>query len=447
MASLETGGFARSTVPIDPGLVDPRLLSLDYSKLLEGANQGLQLANNFGQLRDQAIARDQALRTRDAAIQAANIKARLAAQQSNADLELLPQETAARRSGLQLKNLQVAGDIARNPSAQELENLQLDTGLGKQRFELATQPKKQALELGSMDVEAGAQRLAQQKQQLDSLTNQTQQLVAEETNAFLKQHPEATQQDLQAKLMTSRRLLDHMQKLDKFEKDNPDFVTSGAAAEFARNKAAVATGDATVSSGGIPPSATVVNPNREFSVRTARNLADADKVLNFGSLSAIQAFQATPEGKRIVGKILSTPAAFGYDLQKENKGQDLKAVEEFRKALQNGIPPTPQTTPTPPASANPAATSTQKKTPITLTPAPTPSAALPAPVAQNPTPVASLPIATIPAPVVPAPAIVPKTQPKPVAARKYPTLTPQEAAMQPPGTLFYDTEGNLRKRH
>ena len=355
--ALQTGGFARTSTPINPGLVDPRLLAVDYSRILQGAGQGLQLAGDYGNLRDRALARDQAMRTREAQIAATNAQAKLATGQAGAGLELLPTETENRRNELQLKGLELGSDLERNPRAQELKNLQLDTGLGSQRFELANQPREQNLKVGAQNLQETQQGLDRQKQQLDSITNETQRLVAEETQAFMKAHPEATQQELQAKLMTSKRLLNHMSVLDKFEKDNPDFIASGAAAEYAKNKATQAESQYTVEHGGIRPSSvSSPTPEREFNNRGARNLADADKILNFGSLEAIRAFQKTPEGKRIVGNILSASPSIGYNLQKENKGKDLLAVEAFRKTLEPPIPAAtaPSTQPVPGVPAAPA---------------------------------------------------------------------------------------------
>ncbi len=80
MATLPTGGFARSSIVAQPGLVDPRLLALDPSAIFRGAGQGLQLASLYGQNRDDAIARQEA----------AQLAApRLAAQR--AQLELAPE--------------------------------------------------------------------------------------------------------------------------------------------------------------------------------------------------------------------------------------------------------------------------------------------------------------------------------------------------------------------
>jgi len=59
MATLPTGGFTQSRIQLQPGLVDPRILALDLSAIGRGANQGLQLADNFSQMRDRAIARQQ----------------------------------------------------------------------------------------------------------------------------------------------------------------------------------------------------------------------------------------------------------------------------------------------------------------------------------------------------------------------------------------------------
>jgi hypothetical protein len=422
--ALPTGGFAHSSVGINPGLVDPRLLAPDYTAFLNGAGQGLQLVNHYGQIQDLALARDQQQRTQEAAIAAANARSNLQLQQTGADLQLLPQETVNRSQQLELQSGLTQGELARMRTSEEAKNLTLKNNLGEQQFQLETQPARQTLARGRMNLEFGKQKLdtTQQsldaaKQDLDAITNETNQIVAQETQNFLKKNPQMTQDELQAKLLTNERIIKQQQALDQFEKDHPDFVSSGAAAQYAENKAKVAVGDATVAAGGVAPNAAVVNPGREFATRSARNLADADKILNFGSLDAIRAFQQTPDGKRIVGAILSAPSSLPYNLERENKGKDKAAVEAFRQVLATPPATPPSTTAKPGTPAQPSAGAG-----VLLPPAKAPVAAIPAPT----------------------PAVVPTNK---IIPRKYPTLTADEAAIQPPGTLFYDVNGNLRQRH
>jgi hypothetical protein len=88
MATLPTGGFARATVMPDPGLVDPRLLAADYTGIVRGANEGLQLAGNFSRLQDAAIARADAAALRDPRLAAERAQLELAPRMAQNQLAL-----------------------------------------------------------------------------------------------------------------------------------------------------------------------------------------------------------------------------------------------------------------------------------------------------------------------------------------------------------------------
>lgn len=88
MATLPTGGFARASVMPDPGLVDPRLLAADYAGIVRGANEGLQLAGNFGRLQDAAIARADAAAIRPQRLAAERAQLELAPRMAQNQLAL-----------------------------------------------------------------------------------------------------------------------------------------------------------------------------------------------------------------------------------------------------------------------------------------------------------------------------------------------------------------------
>jgi len=101
MATLQTGSGQLSQ-RIDPGLVDPRLLAADFSRIGQGIEQGMGLANNFATMRENAqmrpirgaLANFELAKAEEFAAQAANRGAL-------ADLNIAALEAAQARMPLQ----------------------------------------------------------------------------------------------------------------------------------------------------------------------------------------------------------------------------------------------------------------------------------------------------------------------------------------------------------
>lgn len=72
----------------DPGLVDPRLLAADYTGIVRGAGEGLQLASNFARMQDAAQARADAAALRPQRIAAERAQLELAPRMAQNQLAL-----------------------------------------------------------------------------------------------------------------------------------------------------------------------------------------------------------------------------------------------------------------------------------------------------------------------------------------------------------------------
>lgn len=357
MATLPTGGFARSSIVAQPGLVDPRLLALDPSAVLSAAGQGLRLVDMYGNLQDSATLRREQDAIRANRIGAANARNRLVADQAGADLALLPADTTARASRLALDTTRDQSALTLEPMRQELAGDKLRLDQGDVSFRLDTQPDVQTLgrrdnelALADQDLKRADQGLKKGEQAIQQLKNAADLAVQEETNKFLAANPQATAQQLEAGLLQNKRVLDSAKAYNDFIAKNPDFEQAGLETQQAGMAAQRAVADATVRAGGVAPNQGVVNPNREFQTRSARNLADADKILQFGDLNRVQAFQATPEGQAIIAAILSAPPNLPVRLTPQQRA----SIDTYRAQR---AAPAPQAVPAavPPQAAAPRA--------------------------------------------------------------------------------------------
>jgi hypothetical protein len=369
MATLPTGGFARSSIVAQPGLVDPRLLALDPSAVLAAAGQGLRLVDMYGNLQDTAVARGEQDAIRGGRINAANARNRLVTDQAGADLALLPAETTARTARLALDTNRDQGALTLEPTRQALAGDKLRLDQGDVTFRLDTQPDVQTLErrsnelaLADQDLKRADQGLKRGEQAIQQLKNSADLAVQEETNKFLAANPQATAQQLEAGLLQNKRVLDTAKAYNDFVAKNPGFEQAGLETQKATLAAQRAVADATVRSGGVAPNQGVVNPNREFQTRSARNLADADKILQFGDLNRVQSFQATPEGQAIIAAILSAPPNLpvrltpqqraSIDSYRAQRAAPAPAPAPAPQAVPGAVPPQAQAVPiTPPQSA------------------------------------------------------------------------------------------------
>lgn len=332
-----------------PGLVDPRLLAFDPSAILRAASQGLQLVDQFGNVQDASAARRENDAIRSGRIDAANARNLLNAEQATAGLSLLPAETSARSGQLALAESRNAGDLRLEPARQSLDAQKLQLDQGSTGFALETQPTEQRiarganeLTLAGQDLQKADQDLKKGTQAIEKLKNDADLAVQQETNKFIAANPQATAQQLEAAMLGNQRVLQTAKAYQDFLVKNPDFDTAGLETQKATMAAQRAVADATVRSGGVTPNQGIVNPNREFTTREARNLADANKALQFGGLDQVRAFQATPEGQAIISAILTAPQNLPVRLSPQQR----TAIETFR--TRNVAPaPAPAAAPVP----------------------------------------------------------------------------------------------------
>jgi hypothetical protein len=345
MATLPTGGFARTSVLPQPGLVDPRLLAVDYSGIIRGAGEGLQLAGAYGQLRDQVDARRENARTRAQRIAAQNARNQYLTEKSQSDLGSIAAEDSVRRKGLQLEDKSLDRQIELEPMASDLARKKLSLAQGEAAFEINRQPVAQQLqETGDIlkaqgqELEKTQNNLSRQAQEIDAIQNSAQKAIADETAEFVRSNPGATTEKLQAQLAQSKRLKAQSEKLEKFIDENPEYDTQKFRTDLAQSIAAEVQANYIVKQGGAPTPRRV-SEKTKFSEQAAVNLANADKYLGLGSLELVEAFQKTPRGKKVVSDV--SQYSGNRPITPEAAREAQQAVNEFLESVnRESSPPT-----------------------------------------------------------------------------------------------------------
>lgn len=435
--AINTGGYGVSGLR-GINLLDPRLLTPDYTSALQGVNQGLETVAAGGRLYDAAAARRENADTRAQRIAAANARNKQAAASALAEFSLLPGETELRRARTgadfsllpdetQLRSDRTLADIGLLPQETELRGIRNRVSTAQGLADLPLIPRRASVEGQALDAQSGdlafneSQRpltettktiqnrtkaadaavdevlqpdkaglekgkvdAAKFQQEIAKLQEEGERLTAEATAKFMKDNPNASYDKLTLALRGDKMTRARLDAFDEALKDAPDALKNEALAGFYKTQADIAQSSYIINSGGVPPARGSVDANLEFQRRQARNNADLDTHLRLGDARAVSAFTQTPEGKIITDYILQrtankapvklTPAQSAY-------------IEQFRSGGAGDRP-----------LSN-----------TSLLPSSTP---------------------IIPAPVVPA-------------VQEIPVLTPEQARAAPAGTRFRTQDGRI----